>query len=280
MSYKPFSDFLTYAREHHFAVGAFNIADMETMQAVVSAADAASVPVIAQVYHAHLDFAGADYISALGQVAAAKAKIPVCVSLDHGQSFEQAMQCINSGFNGVMIDLATKDYDKNVQDTIRVVKEAHAKGVAVEAELGEIFPASTPVAVRNSAMTDPDVAAQFVKDTGIDALAVSIGTAHGVYSSKPQIDFARLGRILEKAECPVVVHGGSNTPDDDIAEIVRMGVAKVNIGTDLMAAYQQAMRDKLSKNEFVDVAELMGAARESVRRVCAHKIEVLTRFME
>lgn len=278
MAYTAFHQFLKDAKAHHFAVGAFNVANMETVQAVTAAAAAAQVPVIAQVYHAHLDFAGPAYISAIGQVAAGQVPVPVCISLDHGQDFEQAKICIDNGFNGVMIDLATSDYQKNVEDTRRVVEAAHAKGCSVEAELGEIFPASMPAEVRNSAMTDPELAARFVRDTGVDALAVSVGTAHGFYSSKPQIDFKRLEQILEVVECPVVVHGGSNTPDEDIAEIVRMGVAKVNIGTDLMAAYQQALREQLQSGAFVDIADLMGAARARVQEVCAQKIALLTRY--
>ena len=280
MAYTAFHQFLKEARAHHYAVGAFNVANMETLQAVAAAAEGAQVPVITQVYHAHLDFAGAAYISAIGRTAAQQVHVPLCLSLDHGQSIEQARLCIANGFNGVMIDLATSDYQRNVADTRLVVEEAHAKGCSVEAELGEIFPADMPAEVRNSAMTDPEMAAQFVRDTGIDALAVSVGTAHGMYSSRPQIDFPRLERILSLVECPVVVHGGSNTPDEDIAEMVRMGVAKVNIGTDLMNAYQQALREKMASGAFVDVAELMSAARARVKEVCARKIALLTRYKD
>ena len=157
MAYTAFHQFLKDAKAHHYAVGAFNVANMETLQAVAAAAEEAQVPVIAQVYHAHLDFAGAPYISAIGRTAAQQVTVPLCLSLDHGQSIEQARLCIANGFNGVMIDLATSDYQRNVADTRQVVEEAHAKGCSVEAELGEIFPADMPAEVRNSAMTDPEL---------------------------------------------------------------------------------------------------------------------------
>ena len=278
MSLVSFHDMLLYAKQHHFAVGAFNVLNMETIQAVIAANEKANTPVIIQVYHEHLDYAGADYLSSIGIVAAQKAKIPVCLSLDHGRSYEQALLCIKNGFTGVMIDLASSDYQKNVEITRKVVSVAHAKGVSVEAELGRIFDASSPVEIRNSAMTDPQTAAQFVKDTNIDALAVSIGTAHGFYSSAPRIDFKRLEQILKLVSCPIVVHGGSNIPDKDLIEIVRLGVSKVNIGTDLMAAFEQGMRETMDGDKYVDICHMLESGRAKVEETCAQKIRQLTSF--
>ena len=213
MKLQSFTEMLKSARDHHFTVGGFNVVNMETMQAVVRSASKAGSPVIVQVYHQDLAHAGAKYLAALANAAAAESSTPVCMSLDHGQSYEQAIECIEAGFSGVMIDLSTEDFNKNVEDTKRVVEYAHKRGVSVEAELGKIFDADKPVDVRNSAMTDPDVARKFVKLTGVDSLAVSVGTAHGMYSSKPKIDFELLKELVSTIDIPIVVHGGSNTPD-------------------------------------------------------------------
>lgn len=278
MELVSFQNMLQHAREHHYAIGAFNVLNMETMQAVTAANEAAEVPVIVQIYHAHIDYAGVDYLVKMGQAAAARVSTPVCLSLDHGRSFEQANRCIEGGFTGVMIDLASSDYEENVKTTRRVVEKAHDRGVSVEAELGKIFDATSPIEIRNSAMTDPEIAARFVEDTGVDALAVSIGTAHGFYSSKPQIDFARLERILSIVDCPIVVHGGSNTPDEDIKEIVRLGVSKLNIGTDLMAAFEEGMREAMGNGGYVDLQQVLESGRKRTQAVCAQKISILTAY--
>lgn len=270
-----FNEMLADAKKHHYTVGAFNVLNMETMRAVITACEQAQVPVIAQVYHAHLEYATAQVIAAMGRTMAEQASIPVCISLDHGQNFEQAKKCIDNGFTGVMIDLATSDYDKNVEQTRKVVELAHSKNISVEAELGKIFDANLPLEVRNSGMTDPDVAARFVKDTGVDALAVSIGTAHGFYSSKPQIDFDRLQEIIDKVPCPIVVHGGSNTPDEDVKRMVEMGICKLNVGTDLMAAFEFGMKSAM-KDEFVDIQKVLQAGIDNEVKTVLHKISLLT----
>ncbi len=272
----PFGPMLEQARKEHYTIGALNILNMETLQAVIKACEQKNVGVIAQVYHAHLRYAGADYIAAMGKVAGEKASIPVSISLDHGQSYEMAEECILAGFTGVMIDLASSDYDTNVEQTKKVVALAKKYGVSVEAELGTIHDASAPLSVRNTGMTDPDVAARFVQETGIDALAVAIGTAHGFYSSTPKIDFDRLDAILRTVKCPIVVHGGSNTPDEDIMRMVEMGISKLNIGTDLMAAYESGLRDAMAGGSYVDLMQVLEAGRENEMKTVLHKLDLLT----
>ena len=245
----PITTLLADARKQRYAVGAFNIVNLETLQAVVNAAEAENTPVIVQVWHGDLSHAGIPYLSALARVAAESVNVPVALQLDHGQSYEQAMTCIDAGFSSVMIDLASSDFQENVRWTQNVVQAAHARNVSVEAELGQIFDGQASVEQRNSALTDPELAAKFVRETGVDALAVSVGTAHGLYSSKPEVDFVRLETIINTIPVPVVVHGGSNTPDDDIRRIVQLGVAKVNIGTDLMVAFLQGLRDTLATDD-------------------------------
>ncbi len=276
MPYTSFGKMLKDAQRDHFTVPAFNILNMETLQAAVSAAEEMRVPLIAQVYHEHLAFAGAAYIASLARTAAEKARIDICLSLDHGQSYEMAELCIKNGFSGVMIDLASSEYEKNVEQTRRVVSLAHENNVSVEAELGKIFDASSSLEERNSGMTDPYEAASFVRDTGIDALAVSVGTAHGFYSSAPCIDYERLEKLIEIVPCPIVVHGGSNTPDEDIKKMVKMGIAKLNIGTDLMAAFEEGMRMAMKGDEFVPLEKVLSSGRENEKRVCMEKLRLLT----
>ena len=275
----PITTLLADARKRKYAVGAFNIVNLETLQAVVNAAETENSLVIVQVWHGDLSHAGLPYLSALARVAAESVSVPVALQLDHGHSYEQAMTCIDAGFSSVMIDLASSDFQENVRSTKKVVEAAHARNVSVEAELGQIFDGQSSVEQRNSGLTDPELAAEFVRETGVDALAISIGTAHGLYAAKPVVDFARLEAIINTVQAPVVVHGGSNTPDDDIRRMVQLGVAKVNIGTDLMIAFLQGLRDTLaSDNPGLAVRDVLGQAREYTYTVTRQKIQLLNTY--
>ena len=279
MRIKPFTEMLALAKEKHFTVGAFNVVNMETLQAVARAANAAGSPVIIQVYHGDLQFGGPAYFAALAEAAAAEVSVPVCLSLDHGQKYEQAIECIEAGFSGVMIDLSTEDFDINVASTKKVVEVAHAKGVSVEAELGKIFDADSSLDKIASGMTDPAMAREFVKQTGIDALAVSVGTAHGIYAEKPKINFKLLEELITSIPIPIVVHGGSDTPDQDVLEIVRLGTAKLNIGTDLMKAFNQGLIETLH-NVSVPPRTALTAARDRVEEVVRYKLNMLNRYRQ
>lgn len=187
--------------------------------------------------------------------------------------------CIENGFSGVMIDLSSSDYEKNVEETKRVVEAAHKRGVSVEAELGKVIDASSSVEEIGRGMTDPEVAASFAAETGIDALAVSIGTAHGFYADKPQIDFPRLEKLLSIVDCPIVVHGGSDTPDEDVIRMVGMGISKLNVGTDLMMGYENGLRKILSSSpDFIDLQKVLEAGRDAEIEVCLHKFGLLNKF--
>lgn len=279
MKLVPFKEMLQQARSGGYAVPALNVANMETVQAVTAAAQLEGSPLIVQLYHADLEYAGVDFMTAMTKTAAQSCTVPISLSLDHGTSFEQAKKCVDAGFTGVMIDLSGDDFEENVRTTVEVVKYAHLRGVSVEAELGKIFDAQASAEIRNSGMTDPDMAEEFVKRTGVDALAVSIGTAHGVYSSKPVIDFKLAERIVKQIGVPTVVHGGSNTPDEDIVELVRLGVAKINIGTDLVIAYNRGLISALKEaGETAPLKDVMGIARQRVIEVARHKIQLLRTF--
>jgi ketose-bisphosphate aldolase len=279
MRIKPFTEMLALAKQKHCTVGAFNVVNMETLQAVARAANVAGSPVIIQVYHGDLQFGGPSYFVALAEAAAAEVSVPVCLSLDHGQQYEQAIECIEAGFSGVMIDLSTEDFDRNVASTKKVVEVAHAKGVSVEAELGKIFDADSSLDKIAAGMTDPVMAREFVKQTGIDALAVSVGTAHGIYAEKPKINFKLLEELITTIPAPVVVHGGSDTPDQDVLEIVRLGTAKLNIGTDLMKAFNQGLIETLH-NVSVPPRTALTAARSRVEEVVRYKLSLLNHYRQ
>ncbi|WP_394916827.1 ketose-bisphosphate aldolase [uncultured Robinsoniella sp.] len=279
MSLVPFKEMLTDAKKHHYAIPAFNVVNMETIQAITQAAQEEGSPLIIQLYHADLDFAGADFMVQIAKTASTHCTIPISVSLDHGQSYEQAVYCIRQGFSGVMIDLSRDDFDANVADTRRVTAYAHARNVSVEAELGTISDASAPLEIRNSGMTDPAKAAEFVARTGVDALAVSIGTAHGIYSSTPVIDFERTKQIVQNIECPVVVHGASGTPDEDIKELCRLGVTKINVGTDLNLGFNKGILEGFQKyGDAAAIREYMNAGREELVKTARHKIKLFRTF--
>lgn len=279
MARSNYTEILKYAREHKFAVGAFNSMNMETLQAVVSAANKKNVPLIVQTYHAHIDYAGADYMRALYEVAAKNSNVMIAMGLDHGRSVEQAKLCIDNNFTGVMIDLSSEDYDINVNETRKVVEMAHARGISVEAELGTIFDADESPEKIATGYTDPVVARKFAMETGIDCLAVSIGTAHGKYKYTPKINFDLLKELIDTVPCPIVVHGGSDVPDEDVIEMVRLGIAKLNVGTDFFNAYTQAISRILTEDgPNADITKVMSAARAAVEEVAMHKIDLLTKF--
>lgn len=280
MSLVNYKEILQYAKEHHITIGAFNCFNMETAQALVAAADAQKTPLIIQTYHAHVDYAGPDYMQAIVSIAAKNADVMIALGLDHGRSYEQAKLCIENGYSGVMIDLSTEDYEKNVKETRRVVDLAHSKNISVEAELGKIIDADSSYEEIAAGYTDVEVAKKFVKETGIDCLAVSAGTAHGAYKHEPKINFSLLEELIQTVDCPIVVHGGSGVSDEDIDKMVRMGVAKINIGTDFFEAYKNTIHHALSTSANLskcDIAEVMSLARSAVQKVAEEKMKLLTK---
>lgn len=267
---------LADARKKQYAVGAFNVLNLEMVQAIVKAAEDEKTPVILQVAHGDLGHVGGPYVAAIAKVAAETASVPVALQLDHGQNLAQITSCIDCGFSSIMIDLSSSDFHENLTHTKDVVKIAHEKGVSVEAELGKIFSGKTTVDRQKSSLTNPDSAAEFVRATEVDALAVSVGTAHGVYKFGPEIDFDLLERIIEVVPVPIVMHGGSYTPDGDMIKMIKMGVAKVNIGTELMMGFIGGLKDALTDAEQeITARKVLGQARAEVEKIARKKIRLL-----
>jgi len=270
------TELLANAKKNHYAVGAFNVINLEMVQAIVKAAEIEKSPIILQVYHGDLEYIGGPYIAAIAKVAAESVSIPLALQLDHGQNLDQIVSCINWGFSSIMIDLSSSDFQENLIHTKDVVKEAHTKGVTVEAELGLIFNGRTTVDEQKSSLTNPDLAANFVDVTNIDALAVSVGTAHGEYTFGPDINFDLLEKLVEVVPVPIVIHGGSFTPDKDIIKMIKMGVAKVNIGTEIMMGFIRGLKNALVyEDQEITARKVLSNAKAHVEEIVRKKIRLL-----
>ncbi|MEN3752939.1 ketose-bisphosphate aldolase [Mangrovibacter yixingensis] len=265
-------ELLKYTRQHHFAVGAFNVADSCFVRAVVEEAEAANAPAIISIHPSEHDFVGDAFFAYVREITL-RSPVPFVIHLDHGASIEHVQRAIQCGFTSVMIDGSLLPYEENVALTREAVRLAHAVGVSVEGELGTIGQTGTSVegGVSKVTYTDPAQAEDFVNRTGVDTLAVAIGTAHGIYPKgmQPQLQMHILKDIAGRTSIPLVLHGGSANPDAEIAESVTLGVGKVNISSDMKYAYFQKVREILGKETWWDpnviYPEPIKAAREVIR---------------
>lgn len=277
MALVPMSRLLEQARKGGYAIGAFNTNNLEIVQGIVEAAEEMESPVILQASQGAIKYAGLDYIVAMVKAASERVKVPVALHLDHGTSFEQAVQCIRAGFSSVMFDGSKYLFEENIAKTLEVVKVAKPIGVSVEAELGKIGGTEDDITVtdREASMTDPDEAKEFVDRTGVDALAVAIGTAHGPYKGEPKLDFERLQKIRDKVDIPLVLHGASGVPEEAIKKAISIGICKINIDTDLRQAFTAAVVKVLTdKPSEFDPRKLLGPAREALKQVVKQKIQL------
>ena len=270
-------EILDKANKNYYAVGAFNINNMECLQAIISAAEAKEAPVIIQTSEGAIKYAGLDYLSAMVRLAAEKTRVPVALHLDHGTTYETIMKCIASGWTSVMIDASKHDLKTNIELTKEVVKVAHACGVSVEAELGKLSGVEDQISVseKDAIYTDPREAVTFVEATGIDSLAIAIGTAHGVYKGEPKLDFDRLKEIKSMLKMPIVLHGASGVGEEDLRKAVELGVNKINIDTDIRLAFKAGCQEVFENtpNEF-DTRKICGRARIKMQEVVERKIEI------
>lgn len=265
------------AREHKKAIAAFNIHNLETIQAVVEAASEMRSPVIIQTTPGTLKHAGIEYVGVIVKRAADMYDIPIALHVDHCPSFNTIVSCIKNGYTSVMIDGANLDYEANVKLVKSVVDMAHAVGIQVEGEIGKIGGVEDDMFVNDAdaAFTVPEEAVKFVEETGIDTLAIAIGTAHGMYKGEPKLDFERLSAIAALVDVPLVLHGGSGVPDESIREAIRRGIAKVNIATELKNPMAEAIKASFAKNgEENDPRNYMGDAKKAVKKVVIDKIKL------
>lgn len=248
---------LSDAQKNGYGVGLFNTTDTDMLEAVISVAEELRAPVIIGTAEVLLP-AGELKLIAPSIIAAAKrATVPVVVHYDHGLTFDRCMEALQLGFSSVMFDGSAGDYEKNVADTREIVKIAHAFGATVEGEIGHVGEANANDNAATDLYTKVEEALDYATATGVDALAVSIGTAHGAYKSKPKLDLARLNDIRNALQIPLVLHGGSGLTDDDFRGAIANGIAKVNIFTDLCLAGNRAMQDGLNRNlSYLDIRNL------------------------
>jgi fructose-bisphosphate aldolase class II len=263
------------AAEREYAVPAFNVFGYEDAIAVVRAAEQWKAPVILAANIPALAHMPLPYLAPLLIQAAEEATVPVCVHLDHGKSFEYVMEAIKHGFPSVMFDGSQLPFEENVRMTSEIVKAAHAFGVDVEAEIGSVG-YSDPAMKMKHESSDPDEVEAFVHRTGVDAIAVSIGTLHRMEKQSASIDFELLERIQAKVSIPLVIHGATGVPDDQLKQLISYRVGKINIGTALRMAFGRSLRESIvaAPNEF-DRLKWFGASMQAVQETAAGKIRIL-----
>jgi fructose-bisphosphate aldolase class II len=282
-----------------YAVGAFNIQNLETLQSVVTAAEQEKSPIIIGVSPSAIEYAGLAYLTNIVRTSAELVHVPMSLHLDHGRDVETVTRCLDAGFTSVMIDSSKLSFEENVALAARISKLAHKMDVPVEAELGTIGGAEdVSVQQKHAMFTDPQAAKEFVQRTAVDALAIAIGTSHGAYKFKgePELDFERLRMIRENVNVPLVLHGASGipvstvekatrygarlagakgVPDEKIRQAIKLGITKINIATDLKLAFTAAVREvfTVSPAEF-DPAIILRQAREAMTEVARSKMRL------
>lgn len=269
-------ELLLKAQEGNYAIGAFNVENMEMVQAVIAAAEELNSPVIMQTTPSTVKYADLDYFYANAKVAAQKAKIPAVIHLDHGSSFELAMQALRAGYTSIMIDGSHGSFEENIKVSKAVADACHPSGVCVEAELGKVGGKEDDLEGGDeNPYTDPEQARIFVEQTGVDSLAVAIGTAHGVYKGIPKLDVERLSEIRKVVEVPLVLHGTSGVPDETVKECIKRGICKVNYATDLRIAFTKGVKAVLAENpDTIDPKKYGARGREEVKQYVMSKIIV------
>lgn len=263
------------AQKGGYAVGAFNVENMEMVKAVIAAAEDLQAPVMLQTTPSTVKYGTLETYQAMVAAEAEKASIPVCLHLDHGNSYELAAQAIHAGYTSVMIDGSHEDFEQNITLTKRVVELSKACGIPVEAELGKVGGKEDDLEADGDTNTDPEEAREFVERTGVDSLAIAIGTAHGFYASTPVLDKERVSKVRALVSIPLVLHGASGLKDEDIRECVQRGMCKVNFATELRVAYIEAGKKLMAKNpDTFDPKKLGGAGMEAVKEIVKNRILV------
>lgn len=276
MSLVTSKELLLQAQKDGYAIGAFNVENMEMVQAAVAAAQELRSPVILQTTPATANYADFDYFYANVKTAAEKATVPVVLHLDHGSSFAVAMKAFRTGYTSVMIDGSHGSFEDNIAVSKMVADACHPVGIPVEAELGKVGGKEDDVvAADDNPYTDPQEARIFAQRSGVDSLAVAIGTAHGVYKGTPKLDVERLSEIRDVVSIPLVLHGTSGVPDDTVKECIRRGICKVNYATDLRMAFTRGIQKAFEENPGTFDPKIYGnSGREEVKKYVIGRILV------
>lgn len=268
-------EMLLEAQKGGYAVGAFNVENLEMVQAVIAAAEELKAPVIMQTTPSTVKYAGLDYYFAMAKAAAKKASVPVAIHLDHGSSFELAMQAFRTGYTSIMIDGSHNVLEENIEISKRVADVCTAAGIPVEAELGKVGGKEDDLDGGCGGYTDPKDAEEFVKKTGISSLAVAIGTAHGVYVGEPKLDLDRLSEIRKVVDIPLVLHGASGLSEEAVKESIKRGICKVNFATELRIAFSDGIKMVLAEEpNTIDPKKYGAVGRENVKQLVMNRIRV------
>lgn len=266
------NDILPRAQNENYAIGLFNTTDTDMLEGVIAAAEEMRSPVIIGTAEVLLPNGELKLIMPSIIAAAKRATVPVVVHYDHGLTFDRCIEALQLGVSSIMFDGSANDEAENLKQTAEMVKIAHSMGVSVEGEIGHVGLAATGDGNDSDMYTTPEEAVNFVKATGVDALAIAIGTAHGAYKTKPKLDINRLAEIRATLDTPLVLHGGSGLSDDDFRNTIKNGIAKVNIFTDLCNAGERAMRKGLDEGKaYLDIRNMKV---EEIKAVVKRKIEL------
>jgi len=268
-------DMLIKAYKEGYAVPAFNIHNLETIQVAVEAAAELRSPLILAATPGTMNYAGRNYIQAMAEAAAKEHDIPIALHLDHHETIDSIKESLDLGVKSVMIDGSHHSLEENIALTKEVVELAHSYGATVEGELGKLVGQEDDLVVEaaDAEYTDPDAAVEFVEKSGVDTLAVAIGTGHGVYETEPNLDFERLEAIRNKIDVPIILHGASGISKEDVQKCISLGCAKVNVSTELKIPFSSALREFLVAHpEETDTRKYMAPAKEAMKKVAKEKI--------
>lgn len=270
------NEMLLRAQAEHHAVGAFNVENLEMVMAVMQAAEETKSPVIMQTTPSTIKYAGLNYYLAMVRTAAERASVPIAIHLDHGESFSLAMQALRTGYTSIMIDGSHSPLEQNIALTRSVVEACAPSGISVEAELGKVGGKEDDLeGGSGNPFTDPAEAEEFVNRTGVNSLAIAIGTAHGLYNGTPKLDFDRLRAIRSRVSIPLVLHGASGVPDEAVRESIASGICKVNFATELRIAFSDGVKSYLAKDPNVfDPKKYSKVGRENVVQLVKQKIQL------
>ncbi len=281
MSLITLKDLLSHARENKYAVGAFNITNLDLIDTLIDAAIEENSPIILQIAEVHFKYLNFEEIGPAIINAAKKVRIPICVHLDHGQSFQTVMRAIRAGFTSVMFDGSHHPIEENIRQTKEVVNAAHSVGVSVEGEIGAVGgeaigeQAATAHAAEKSLFTKVEEAIRFKEETNTDAMAIAIGNVHGLYKGEPDLDFDRLIQIRDATKVPLVLHGGSGISDQDFKKAVSLGINKINFYTGMSQKAVISVKEYLDKTPgAISYPDLVGKAMQSVKETVRDRLRV------
>ena len=278
MSLVTLKEILKDTREKQYAVPAFNFNGYEDAQGMVNCAVKMRSPLILMASMGAAKYIGLKQTVGMIKGMAESVDIPICLHLDHATDIELLKEAVVAGFRSVMIDASQKDYEENIEITRSIVEYASKFGCSVEAELGKIGGHEEQISVddRESTLTEPETVPGFVNETGVDALAVAIGTVHGFYKSEPKLDFERLRSIAELTPCPLVLHGGTGVPPQDFRKCVSIGMSKINVGTEFKAAYTTSIRKAVDDNgkSEIDPRNYMKYVKKTCEEIAMEKMQL------